>query len=179
VRRNVFFALRLVAIALLGFFMLPPALAEVGEDEDRDTKRWQEKAVALPAAPLPENLLPFYVSAATDNEFFVDGVSLTVGSDGVVRYTLVIQAAGGAKNISFEGLRCETKERRVYAIGRLDGTWSKSRNEGWQRVRDVPANRHHAALFYDYFCPGGAIVADADEARDALRRGGHPETRRR
>ena len=178
-RRNVFFALRLVAIALLGFFRLPPALAEVGEDEDRDTKRWQEKAVALPAAPLPENLLPFYVSAATDNEFYVDGVSLTVGSDGVVRYTLVVQAAGGAKNISFEGLRCETRERRIYAIGRLDGTLSKSQNEGWQRVRDVPANRHHAALFYDYFCPGGAIVADADEARDALRRGGHPETRRR
>lgn len=178
-RRNDLNAMRLVVIALLGFFMVPPVLAEVDEDEDRDTKRWQEKAVALPAAPLPENLLPFYVSAATDNEFFVDGVSLTVGSDGVVRYVLVIQAAGGARNISFEGLRCETRERRVYAFGRLDGTWSKSRNEGWQRVRDVPANRHHAALFFDYFCPGGAIVADADEARDALRRGGHPETRRR
>ena len=178
-RRNGFNAMRLVAIAVLGFFMVPPVLAEVDEDEDRDTKRWQENAVALPAAPLPENLLPFYVSAATDNEFFVDGVSLTVGSDGVVRYVLVIQAAGGARNISFEGLRCETRERRVYAFGRLDGTWSKSRNEGWQRVRDVPANRHHAALFFDYFCPGGAIVADADEARDALRRGGHPETRRR
>jgi hypothetical protein len=180
VRQSGFIALRLlVAIALLGCLFVRPALADVDEDEDKDTRRWQERVVDLPAAPLPENLLPFYVSAATDNEFFVDGASLTVGPDGVVRYVLVVQAAGGARNVSFEGLRCETRERRVYAFGRLDGTWSKSRNENWQRIRDVPANRHHAALFYDYFCPGGAIVAGADEARDALRRGGHPESRRR
>lgn len=179
-RQNSFNALSLpVAFALLGFLFIQPTFAEVDEDEDRDTKRWQERAVTLPAAPLPENLLPFYVSAATDNEFFVDGASLTVGSDGVVRYVLVIQTSGGARNVSFEGLRCETRERRVYALGRLDGAWSKSRNESWQRIRDVPANRHHAALFHDYFCPGGAIVLSVDEARDALRRGGHPETRRR
>jgi hypothetical protein len=180
VRQSGFIALRLlVAIALLGCLFVRPALADVDEDEDKDTRRWQERVVDLPAAPLPENLLPFYVSAATDNEFFVDGTSLTVGPDGVVRYVLVVQAAGGARNVSFEGLRCETRERRVYAFGRPDRTWSKSRNENWQRIRDVPANRHHAALFYDYFCPGGAIVAGADEARDALRRGGHPESRRR
>ncbi len=179
-RQNRFNVLSLpVAFVLLGFLFVQPAFAEVEEDEDSSTRRWQEKSVDLPAAPLPENLLPFYVSAATDNDFFVDGASLTVGPDGVVRYVLVIQSAGGARNVSFEGLRCETRERRVYALGRLDGTWSRSRNESWQRIRDVPANRHHAALFYDYFCPGGAIVLSVDEARDALRRGGHPETRRR
>ena len=144
-RQSGFVALRLlVAIALLGCLFVRPALADVDEDEDKDTRRWQERVVDLPAAPLPENLLPFYVSAATDNEFFVDGTSLTVGPDGVVRYVLVVQAAGGARNISFEGLRCETRERRVYAFGRPDGTWSKSRNDSWQRVRDVPANRHQA-----------------------------------
>jgi len=139
VRQNRFNALSLpVAFVLLGFLFVQPAFAEVEEDEDRGTKRWQEKAVDLPAAPLPENLLPLYVSAATDNDFFVDVVSLTVGPDGVVRYVLVIQSAGGARNVSFEGLRCETRERRVYALGRLDGTWSRSRNESWQRIRDVP-----------------------------------------
>ncbi|MGV0949835.1 MAG: CNP1-like family protein [Azonexus sp.] len=175
---NSFNALRvLIVLALLGSLFLRPVFAEFDEDEgkDRDVKRWQEKLVELPAAPLQENLLPFYVSAATDNDFFVDGTSLTVGSDGVVRYVLVVQTAGGARNVSFEGLRCETRERRVYAFGRLDGTWSRSRNETWQRIRDVPANRHHAALYIDYFCPGGAIVLGADEALDALRRGGHPD----
>jgi len=180
VRQNSFNALSLlVAFILLGFLLVRPVLAEVDEDEDRDTRKWQERVVDFPAAPLPENLQSFYVSAATDNEFFVDATSLTVGPDGVVRYVLVIQSAGGVRNVSFEGLRCETRERRVYAFGRPDGTWSKSRNVSWQRVRDVPANRHHAVLFYDYFCPGGAIVSGADEGRDALTRGGHPESRRR
>lgn len=168
----------LFALVLLGFVLVPPAFAEDDEDEGSDVKRWQEKAVELPGVPLPENLLTFYVSAATDNQFFVDGSSLTVGADGVVRYVLVVQSGAGARNVTYEGLRCETRERRIYASGRLDGTWSKSRNDAWQRIRDVPANRHHAALYLDYFCPGATIARSADEARDALRRGGHPDNRR-
>lgn len=167
----------LVVFALLGLLLAFPIFAE-GDEGESDVKRWQEKAVELPNAPLPENLLPFYVSAATDNQFFVDGSSLTVGADGVVRYVLVVQSGAGARNVTYEGLRCETRERRIYASGRLDGTWSKSRNESWQRIRDVPANRHHAALFLDYLCPGGTIARSADEARDALRRGEHPDNRR-
>ena len=36
-------------------------------------------------------------------------------------------------------------------------------------------NRHHAALSRDYFCPGGVPIFKADEGRDALRRGKHPQ----
>jgi hypothetical protein len=92
----------------------------------------------------------------------------------VVRYVLVVQAAGGARNVSFEGMRCETRERRVYASGRPDGSWSRSRNQDWQRIRDVPANRQHTALYYDYFCPGGSVVASIAAALEAFRRGGQP-----
>lgn len=147
-------------------------------EEDYDDKQWKEVAVQLPPAPQQGNLLPFYVSAATDNEFFIDGASLAVGADGVIRYVLVVQTSGGARNVSFEGLRCETQERRIYASGRPDGSWSKSRNNEWKRIQNVAANRYHAALFSDYFCPEGVIVRSVEEARDALKRGRHPESRR-
>ena len=153
-----------------------PAFAE--SDEDVEESRWKESQVQLPAWPQPENLLAVYVSAATQNEFFVDGSTLSVTADGVVRYALVIRSPGGATNISFEGMRCETRERRIYASGRPDGSWSKSRGEEWKRIRDTGANRYHVALFADYFCPEGVIVRNVEEAQNALRLGRHPESRR-
>lgn len=149
------------------------AIAAPEDVEDGDeSRKWQEIDPDFPAFPRQEDLLPFYVSAATDNRFFVDGATLSVGRDGVVRYVVVIEAGGGARNISFEGLRCETKERRIYASGRLDGTWSRSRNGEWKVIQSMSANRYHAALFFEYLCPDGSIVGSAEEARDALRRGG-------
>lgn len=153
--------------------------AQAEFDEDYETRPWQEVEVVLPKPPELANMLPFFVSAASPNRYFVDGASLTVGTDGVVRYVLRIEAAGGARNTTFEGMRCETRERRVYASGRRDGAWSKSRNNAWVRIQDNALNRHHAALFLEYFCPSGIVVKDADEAREALRRGVHPLNRMR
>jgi hypothetical protein len=69
-------------------------------------------------------------------------------------------------------MRCDTKERRVYAAGRLDGSWSQSRRDDWMPIRDAYANRQHAALYSDYFCPVSGAVKTASEAREALLRGG-------
>lgn len=156
-----------VALTLLA--LLFPCLVVANFEEDYEIKTWQEVAVQLPAAPKEENLLPFYVSAATDHRFLVDTASISVGSDGVVRYTLIVLTSGGARNVSFEGMRCETRESRVYAFGRADGAWSKSRSNQWRTVRQLDVNRHHAALFLDHFCPGGVIVQRREDALRSLR----------
>lgn len=168
--------LLLSRLLLLLLFVSQSVFAE--DEEDGAAKQWQEIEFQFPAAPRPENLQSFYVGAATENRFFVDLSTLTVGGDGVVRYTLVVLSSEGARNVSFEGMRCATKERRVYASGRLDGTWSKSRVDQWVRIQEVYGNRHQAALFLEYFCPDGVIVDNADQARDALRKGGHPSAKR-
>lgn len=141
-------------------------------DEEEVVKAWEELAIRLPASPRQQDLLGFYVSAVTVNRFFIDPASVSVGGDGVVRYTLVVTTPAGARNVSYEGMRCDTRERRLYAFGRLDGSWSEARMSRWEPVRESSGNRHHAALFQEYFCPGGVIVRNAQEARDALRRGG-------
>lgn len=139
------------------------------EHEFEQDKPWVEVTAQLPPYPKPENLIPFNVSSATRNKFFVDAESISVGADKVVRYTVVVEAAGGAKNVSFEGLRCASIERRLYAYGHPDGTWSKARNAGWEGIKMRSLLSYQKALFEDHFCPGGINVQNAKDAVTSLR----------
>jgi hypothetical protein len=88
--------------------MLPlTAYAEWGQFdfEFESDKPWVELSAQLPPYPKAENLAEFNVSSATRNRHFVDTESISVGEDKVVRYAVVIEAAGGARYVSFEGMR--------------------------------------------------------------------------
>lgn len=165
---------RHTCLALLLCLSAAPSVA--AEEEDYMPKRWQESEVSMPAPPARERLQAFYVSATTENRFMLDPETISVGSDGVVRYVLVVESAAGARNVSYEGIRCESAERRLYAFGRADGSWSPARRKLWLPIQGNSLNRQHAALYAEYFCPNGAIVRNADDARAALRAGGHPDT---
>jgi hypothetical protein len=150
----------------------PPLLAmgqmRFEEDFDDPNKRWEEVAIQLPDAPKPENLLPFEVSIASQ-QFSVDAASLTVGSDGVVRYTVVSTSSAGARNVSYEGIRCSSLERKLYAFGQPDGSWSRSRRDRWESVRGSSPNRYQATLAYEYFCEGRTVAGRADQMLTRLR----------
>ncbi len=51
---------------------------------------WVELQAQLPPYPETENLLQFDAGPVSTNLHYVDALSITVGEDGVVRYTLVI-----------------------------------------------------------------------------------------
>ena len=121
-------------------------------EEEAGTKTWVEFEVKLPQFPKSENLIPFDVSAASSSRFYIDTQSIAIGSDGVVRYTLVIKGSGGGENISYEGIRCETREQKYYAFGRRDGTWSNARSNEWRYIEYKEANRQHGVLYADYLC---------------------------
>lgn len=153
--------------------MLPlTAYAEWGQFdiEFEADKPWVELSAQLPPTPKAENLVEFNVSSAARHRHFVDTASISVGEDKVVRYTVVIEAVGGAKNVSFEGMRCETGERRLYAYGHSDGSWSKARNSGWEGIKFRSLLSYHKALYEDHFCPDGINVKDGKEAAQNLRR---------
>lgn len=141
---------------------------------DFEEKPWVEVETLLPPAPKEENLLPFHVSASTEHRFFIDAASIAPGADGVVRYTLVVKASGGAGNVTFEGLRCGSADLKRYAFGRADGTWGKARNPRWEPIGQQTVNRQHRALYHEFLCPRGTPVKSAAEAIDALKRGEHP-----
>jgi hypothetical protein len=153
----------------------PLAPFQVGEEGD---KRWQEVDAEPPAFPKTENLIEFYVSAATANKYFIDASTLSIGGDEVVRYVLVVRTSGGATNVSFEGMHCKEVRWKHYATGSSDGTWTKSRAAriDWRPIENKPVNRHHAALSRDLFCPQGNPIITAEEGRNALRLGKHPNS---
>lgn len=163
-------------LAVGRFMLLALVLCADGSARDFDgayeQKTWAEMAVRLPSFPVSANLIPFKVGAVDDKTFFIDGASISVGEDGVIRYSLVIDSASGARNISYEGLRCETAERRFYAFGRLDGTWSKAKRNEWIRIQGG-TNNHHVELYSNYLCPvAGMQIRNAEDVRQALQRGG-------
>ena len=141
------------------------------EREFEADKPWVEIAAQLPPYPKDENLLPFFVSSANSNRHFVDGASISIGEDGVVHYSVVIKASGGAVNVSFEGMRCGTRERKLYAFGRPDGTWARARDSAWRGVPARSVMAYARALYDESFCPEGVRVRNVEEAVDHLRRG--------
>jgi len=141
---------------------------------ETEGKPWEEQKLQLPPIPAAENLIRVQVDDAQGFAFFVDSASVSVGTDDVVRYTLVARSESGATNISFEGIKCKTRERKLYAIGRADHTWSPARNPQWTPISELPANRAQAVLFGEYFCPARIIVRNTDDARRVLKQGGDP-----
>lgn len=141
---------------------------------DDNESQWQEIAPQLPPYPKMDDALPFQVRAATRNQFYIDAKSVSVGKDGVVHYTLIVKSASGAMNISYEGIRCQGRERKLYAFGQPDGSWRPNQSAKWLPIRPSDPNKQQQILYEDFFCPQFAIVDTAKEAVAALKRGKHP-----
>ncbi|RXZ37012.1 hypothetical protein D9O50_07660 [Oxalobacteraceae bacterium CAVE-383] len=151
-------------IALAAWSLGATSFAPEGYDpEDQENKVWEEGSVVLPDAPVAANLMEFYVGPTATQTFYIDEKSVSVGGDGVVRYTLVSKSKSGAVNVSYEGIRCATIERKAYAYGGADGSWTKARDPVWRPITELVANRQHAALVKDYFCDVTTVAGNATE----------------
>lgn len=125
------------------------------EYEFDDTAKWQELQHQLPPYPKPENFIPITLGARSSNQFFVDYASVSAGVDGVVRYGMVVRSPAGAETVSFEGMRCVTGERKLYAFGHKNdkgGDWSRNRYAKWEPIQGRSLNDFRRELFYHYFC---------------------------
>jgi hypothetical protein len=140
---------------------------------DRKGNWTENKLEGLP--PLPQagtKLLSFDVSNNTPLRFGIDPASLTVGSDGVVRYTIVITTPTGARNVNYEGIRCDTFEWRLYASLDADHNgWDQTVANDWSRIEEGSLNAYHAALYHDYFCANKLPVAKASGIVENMRYG--------
>ncbi len=148
----------------------------VNAPEEKDKTEWVEESVTAPAYPRNSDLIKFAMTA-TSNDYFVDGKSISIGADQVIRYTMVIRSDAGAENVTFEGIRCETREQKLYYLGRKDGSWGSSRSQKWREIAESGAVTYQKILMNDFFCPKKVSVKSVPEAIGALRAGVHPNVR--
>ncbi len=177
-RRTEIFALsrRRLASALLPLALLAACGSDVSkwerENEARLAKDENEVLPKRPPFPQPASLIQFSPRSASEFRFYVDGATLEVLPKGVIRYVLVARSPSGIDNISYESMRCQSAEFRIYALGQADGTWGGRATE-WRSIA-AAKQPSRIALHRDFFCAQGTWVSSVDEGRMALRRGGHP-----
>lgn len=124
----------------------------------------QPLEVTLPATlpPLPSARL-IAIDTGSRHRIEIDALSLAVDQERLVRYSLLVTTASGARNLTHEALRCDTRERRVLAVGRRDDSWSVTPDSPWRPVvRANAADLHHAEIA-GRLCEGAAAASPRPE----------------
>ena len=150
---------------------------EIFKDGFDNEKTWIELEAQLPEYPKRENFLEYDSGSNSSYKYYVDEKSIQVGDDGVIRFSLIVESSAGAMNVSFEGIRCQTTERKRYALGQNNGTWIESHVDDWQFMQNISQFHPHRELATYYFCPIRSIVGSEQEAIRALKTGMNPKAR--
>ena len=142
----------------------------VVENDFEPPAPWVEGTFTLPPPPDKAAFEPFYVSAVTNNDFYLDRHALVIGGDGVTRYTMVVRSSSGAETATFEGIRCQSAEWKMYATASRSGQWIPVRASAWRLIEESNLNRARAALAKEYICDNGIQVRSVPEILTKLRR---------
>jgi hypothetical protein len=173
--KNILYYLVLLCSGLL---LSAPLSAIENDDPDLgggfiEAPKWQEAEIAIPPFPNRDDLLKVEVDRVDmPFGFYIDPGSLSVGKDGVSRYTVLIESSSGARNVMYEGIRCSTHEYRTYAYGTYDDKFSKALSSNWKRITGSGAMAHRYNLRRYYLCDDYSRPFSASES---LRRIRYPE----
>lgn len=154
--------MRLERLALALLLAAGAAHAQLA-DTDRD---WKESEAPAPPALRTSGLIPLEIPGS-QLRFGVDPASVSLGSDGVVRYVVVASSSSGAVNGIYEGIRCSTGEYKVYARNSGSG-WSMSGSD-WRLLHDQPQSRHSLLVARTGACVGGGANGPAAQIVRDLR----------
>ena len=131
--------LGLVLVASLAQAQLTPA------DPD-----WREVEAPPPPAVSVDGLIALEIPRST-LRFGIAPASVTLGSDGIVRYVVVASSTSGAVNGLYEGIRCSTGEYKVYARHNPGSGWVIAKDSQWQPVQQA---RHTLTIARSGACVG-------------------------
>jgi CNP1-like family protein len=146
---------------LIGALVLVAAAAQA--QVAADDPDWREvEAPPAPALKL-QGLIPLEMPGS-GLQFGVDPDSISIGSDGIVRYVVVATSSSGVVNGIYEGVRCDKGEVKVYARHNATGGWTVSKDPKWRAVNE---QRYTNVIARGGACVGrGANQSAARIARD-------------
>jgi len=152
--------LRRFRLLMIIFLSAAQAIAEIPPDDDappsfevKERAPWKEQGAGLPSYPSESDLIPVEIDVPGSRlEAFLDKSALSVGDDNVVRYVLVLKSTSGADNVLFEGIRCEYKEYRTYALGTHDKRLDPGGGTACTPLTKLGVDRYRYQLYKNYFC---------------------------
>lgn len=137
----------------------PAAFAQLAAPLDPD---WKELEAPPPAALHTDKLIEVDVPRSA-LRFGVDPASVTVGTDGIVRYVVVATSSSGAVNAMYEGLRCNTGEVKVYARHNPDSGWKPVGNAEWKPLHGTRGHEHSLLIARSGACAGNSPNGTAQQ----------------
>ena len=128
---------------------------------------WKESEAPAPPPVTSSRLIELDIPGST-LRFGVDPASVTVGTDGIVRYVVVATSTTGTVNAVYEGLRCSTAEVKVYARHNPDSGWAPARGD-WQPLHQIRNSRYSLLVARNGACVGHAPNGNAAQVVRDLR----------
>lgn len=154
-------------VALVLFTSSALAHAQL-KDADPD---WKENDVqAIPAFDV-SRLIEIDMGQRFSLVYAIDPQTLSVGSDGILRFVMVARSPSGAVNAFYEGLRCNTAEGRVYARHNPSSGWQSASTSVWQPLRETSGMLHILRFARQGGCDGAAPQRSARIVIDQLKSG--------
>ncbi len=131
--------------------------------DEKYVKKWKESKVPIPPYPDDRNLLPVPMNVTDTLKIYIDSRSLSRAEDLVERYTLVVESPSGARSVFYDGMRCETRQYKTYAIGTADHRLDPVSDPQWRTIPRAEINAFRDNLYRHYICDGHASARTPEE----------------
>lgn len=115
---------------------------------------WKELDVKPPAAFRTDKLVPIEMPRHLSVKVGLDPDTVTVSSDGIVRYVVVAVSSSGNVNAAFEGIWCRAGEVKTYARAGNDGRWNPVADAQWKKLDASQPSMHALILARQGVCEG-------------------------
>lgn len=159
---------QIAGFLLLFIGLIQPNFA-IADEEKQEAPATTVKP-ALPELPIPtKNYKSFYASAQMDFAIDLDSIAIQPSEENEVRYILKATSKQGAVNVSYEGIRCDTHQKIIYAIGMADGSWHRSRKSEWSPINKTGNHLQQTFLAKDYFCVGTTLSGSVEAMRNRIK----------
>lgn len=130
---------------------------------------WVEATAPAPPAFATDQLIPIDMPNYVTLDVGIDPATVSVGTDGVVRYVVVMRNASGSTSAAYEGIRCTTDEVKTYARTNSGDEWVSIGAQRWRSITDNLPSKHAFAIARQGAC-NTHLSSALDETLKTLRK---------
>lgn len=164
---------RLLLVVTLAAMVFPMQAKSGGDEnqgfdfDEKYVEQWKESQVTIPLYPRDQDLIAVPLPPTATLKIYLDRRSISRAPDRVARFSLVVESPSGARNVFYDGLRCETREYKTYAIGTTNRTLAPVGHPQWRKIPRPEVNDFRFQLYRYYVCDDHA---SARAPKDLVRR---------